>query len=873
MTRDKLKDTISSNLLRCGLQVESIRVQPDPFIGWRVVVVSRDFEGRSLAARASLAFEGISPSEIQWSELLTPIELEWAGPLFVDSELSNSPAWMDALGRANASAQIEGRPADLQFPSELDIDLPTPISVTFYSVRGGVGRSTALGYCARILASRGRKVVCVDLDLEAPGLASLFGVESQLSNGQGVVHLLTAFDRGEDPDISKHLIRIAEDSELYCLPAGQPDAEYARLLRLINPSAWYAEERNPLRHLLLALSEKLPFKPDVILFDARTGISEISGPLLFDLADLAIIVFFPHPQAQRATREVVRALLSSRTRRQIENHKLAPEPRFVVSPVPSVRIPEVVQRYRSRAEEWISEWMSPAENGQTEPLTESIHYVPYREDIATADSVVPIADLWRDYEPIAEWVERFLPTEQDAEPPLPTVVKTGVLAELQFSAGTAEYQEDFLNTFVEAGLMPKALSPSIPLILGRKGVGKTAIFRRLLERQDVPSIPITAPAPLSGNRPWVLSADGFAEVDSIISLIGSNWRQFWTLLTCLACHYGWPQEMNRPEAPSAIALRLPAQLNGETEIIALIEQLLSTQRIGLTARDWFALFDKATKGTLLLLFDALDTGFGNGARERERRRQAIEGLCELLIQQNDTLHIRYKMVLREDIWRKLRFENKSHLFGRYVTLEWSDQTAFYKIVLKQALRSRMFSTALRSVGQGLVIEQLDHWTERDVVLGWNFLVGERMKGEKTAFTRNWVWNRLADANNDHTPRYLLQLFREVAKQEKIESQRTPYDRSILRPRAFIQALPTVSIQALDALKEEYPELDPLLERLTNIGRTPVASEELNDLADAVALGREVGLIGIYEGTEDRVERYRVPEIYRHALSMTRKGQA
>jgi hypothetical protein len=75
------------------------------------------------------------------------------------------------------------------------------------------------------------------------------------------------------------------------------------------------------------------------------------------------------------------------------------------------------------------------------------------------------------------------------------------------------------------------------------------------------------------------------------------------------------------------------------------------------------------------------------------------------------------------------------------------------------------------------------------------------------------------------------------------------------------------------LREEYPELDPLLERLKQIGRTPVASEDFKDLAETLVLGREVGLIGIYEGTENRVERYRVPEIYRYALNMTRKGQA
>jgi hypothetical protein len=466
-----------------------------------------------------------------------------------------------------------------------------------------------------------------------------------------------------------------------------------------------------------------------------------------------------------------------------------------------------------------------------------------------------------------------LPSSEDAEPPLARSLKTTVLSELQFSAGTAEYQEDFLNTFVEAGLTSRALSPVTPLVIGRKGVGKTAIFRRLLERQDIPCIPITAPAPLRGNRPWVLTVDAFAEVDALLKESGANWRQFWGVLTCIACHYGWPDKENRPAPHPLIAPLLSTELTGESQMLALLDQLFSVPRITLAVGEWFAAFDQAANGTILLLFDALDTGFGNRDIERERRKEAIEGLCALLIQQNDALHIKFKVVLREDIWRGLRFENKSHLFGRYVTLDWSDQTAYYKIVLKQALRSHAFTDSLKTSVKSLDTNDLDQWTDREVLLGWNFLVGERMKGARTAFTRNWVWNRLADANEDHTPRYLLQLFREVTVQERIEQQRTPYERSILRPRAFIETLPTVSGQALDALREEYPELDPLLERLKQIGRTPVASEDFTDLAGSLVLGREVGLIGIYEGTEDRVERYRVPEIYRYALGMTRKGQA
>lgn len=41
---------------------------------------------------------------------------------------------------------------------------------TFYSFKGGVGRTMALVNVAVELAQRGRKVFAVDFDLEAPGL-------------------------------------------------------------------------------------------------------------------------------------------------------------------------------------------------------------------------------------------------------------------------------------------------------------------------------------------------------------------------------------------------------------------------------------------------------------------------------------------------------------------------------------------------------------------------------------------------------------------------------------------------------------------------------------------------------------------------------
>lgn len=151
-----------------------------------------------------------------------------------------------------------------------------------------------------------------------------------------------------------------------------------------------------------------------------------------------------------------------------------------------------------------------------------------------------------------------------------------------------------------------------------------------------------------------------------------------------------------------------------------------------------------------------------------------------------------------------------------------------------------------------------------------------MKGGKTTFTRNWVWNRLADGQGDHGPRTLPQLFHEAVLWERSEEGRNPYSRSVLRPRALVPSLDVVSEQALDALVEEFPELQNTIDALARLGRTPVEARDLNSEGVApsdLELAREIGLLAVYESSAEEVRRYRVPDLYRRALGMTRKGQA
>lgn len=146
-------------------------------------------------------------------------------------------------------------------------------------------------------------------------------------------------------------------------------------------------------------------------------------------------------------------------------------------------------------------------------------------------------------------------------------------------------------------------------------------------------------------------------------------------------------------------MRLPIHLAANRMLFVgqkrYVKGTQTVARAGLIAADWLVQLDRARVKNTLLLFDGLDTGFGSSEDDRVRRREAISGLFSFLTDRGDRLqNLRFKILLREDIWHRLKFENKSHLFGRTVTLKWAEQSSFFKVVLKQALRSKTFKTLL-----------------------------------------------------------------------------------------------------------------------------------------------------------------------------------
>lgn len=103
-------------------------------------------------------------------------------------------------------------------------------TIAFYSYKGGVGRSLLVANTARFLGMLGKRVVALDLDIEAPGLHYKLGrapdADGKASIAGGAVPYLLATAKGakNPPPLSDHIIELAmpegSDGSLHLMPAG-----------------------------------------------------------------------------------------------------------------------------------------------------------------------------------------------------------------------------------------------------------------------------------------------------------------------------------------------------------------------------------------------------------------------------------------------------------------------------------------------------------------------------------------------------------------------------------------------------------------------------------------------------------------------------
>lgn len=172
--------------------------------------------------------------------------------------------------------------------------------ITFYSYKGGVGRTTAMALFAAYYAiHHKKKVFIMDCDFEAPGMANFYNLDALSLSKPGIVeYILDKQTTGEPLDLrQKYVIEVGReycgDGAIYVMPSGSLYGEddrndYLEGLARIDIHG-ISGARKQFEELLTDINNG--FKPDVILIDSRSGFNDIFGLTVYQLSR-AVIGFF-----------------------------------------------------------------------------------------------------------------------------------------------------------------------------------------------------------------------------------------------------------------------------------------------------------------------------------------------------------------------------------------------------------------------------------------------------------------------------------------------------------------------------------------------------------------------------------------------------
>jgi TIR domain/CobQ/CobB/MinD/ParA nucleotide binding domain len=199
--------------------------------------------------------------------------------------------------------------------------------ITFYSYKGGVGRSFAVANIAVILAQWGARVLAVDWDIEAPGLNHYFAAAAP-SHSAGVLDFIEDCRKGEPRswDAYTSSLSLQDGTQgLKLMPAmASSGADYTDRVQHLDWDELYDEHKFGAR--LEAVRAQWVQEFDFVLVDSRTGVTDFSGLTTAQLPDVLAFMFTANAQSLGGCANIARRAMETRRKLPVNRPALLPLP-------------------------------------------------------------------------------------------------------------------------------------------------------------------------------------------------------------------------------------------------------------------------------------------------------------------------------------------------------------------------------------------------------------------------------------------------------------------------------------------------------------------------------------------------------------------
>ncbi|MCS3791947.1 MinD/ParA family ATP-binding protein [Aeromonas hydrophila] len=446
------------------------------------------------------------------------------------------------------------------------VELSPIRAIHFYGNKGGQARSTFLACLARYLADEGIRVLLVDADVEAPTLNHILGIKDVPAESS-LMNLCNNLGIPPKPAVSSTIPGIGLIS---CRPSDSSwDADYISFcLKCSTYPHILSGGVHELKMLVNSSSES--FNYDVVFFDHRTGVSQSVIPVINSWPGSCVI--FSRPDSQTTWFDGLGELL-----------KFHPEnPGLFISFDMETNSSN---RYMSVGEEilrenlllQLSDAMSFMNDEPLSPEELEEFYIKLGYDRSFLKGGVPqISQLQGDNVKAIKNVCDILNIENIVKKSLDDISLVDVITP---SVSGARDETWFVESDTTRLILNK--DSNISYILGRKGTGKSRIFREAISTGV--GIALIAPAEFDSNSKLVLSSDIYLRAIRLV-LDNDYFTFWWCLIYCriISKSDGDYKDniisMSQRNATEIIEMTDPVKVihllkNNDKEIILLIDGL------------------------------------------------------------------------------------------------------------------------------------------------------------------------------------------------------------------------------------------------------------------------------------------------------------
>ncbi|WP_369914796.1 AAA family ATPase [Xanthomonas sp. NCPPB 3005] len=519
-------------------------------------------------------------------------------------------------------------------------------AIHFYGFKGGQARSTVLVALGRLLANSGYRILLVDADLEAPTLSTALDAKSS-----SITTSLVGLVQGKKAEP----IAVEENSsggQLHLLQARPSidhyDLDYASFVLRINLDS------DLLHRSVERLKSQIGEEYDFVLFDHRTGIASSVLPILMGWPG-SVVINTRADGFSEGQGAIVSSLLS--VDREYPGA-------FVCFSLDPDKKKDSLTGYEARLKQSMLQFMASAiERGAEEgviidPSDLGEFFISWYHDRAFLDSPAPQLGEISALNILS--VRQLRDVLGISPQPLAgkhSASQGGVAIASQQSPSGALDGGWFLET-PDASRLLQASLPSY-YVYGRKGTGKTRLFRELAERMLAKPMHSSSDF---GNS--TLQAQGTLS-RSVIALVGGDYERMWWMALAAELHAA----ANDVSARETLATWVDASDLQPSE---------PRYSAGLAA---------ALPGRITVAIDGVET-----AVEAAKTGVFVESLFRFLSTvQNDSIFsekVRFRLFIRADLPVGLQnIEQQVH--GRKMDLRW-DEASIFHYFLAELARSPWF---------------------------------------------------------------------------------------------------------------------------------------------------------------------------------------